>query len=415
MPKQQPLKWVLPEVVHPVGTICYQVNVPAERHYIGAFLGAMFLLSKPYAWGDDAAHTAIEVGKVWRDIFDNLRPGGCLPELPPFGHGIEIEDLMPLRVDCDCNVFITCCDGTEKQILTADQVTKLLSNGGAGTPQPQPGGGCQSYPLIVPAGAVGALIPTIVNSGDTIELSSLDGTWYGGSVTWYCPDGSVFFAGCTPLQNFNGSSQIPGSPIGRVIALINGTYYDILGSVFTVPGGIVNQQVTLLMNTDTISTSSGSVSLIAKVCNNQASSFTHTFDLTLSPGIWTVRDQGVYTSGVGYTDGTVVYPPNTFRGCDIQALSITPFTLTRLQLRATDVAGSFGANSVNFGNVAPGVYFTTQAMTGSDNIYDSGPLSIAGVTQLFIDQICGLRNGGDPGGTVLAVQITVSGLGSDPF
>lgn len=75
MPHQKPMKWPLPETLHPAGRVCYQVSIPNEVHYIGAFLGAMFLLTKPYAWADDPDHTAIEVGAVWRDIYNELAPG----------------------------------------------------------------------------------------------------------------------------------------------------------------------------------------------------------------------------------------------------------------------------------------------------------------------------------------------------
>lgn len=408
------MKWPLPEVVHPTGTLCFQINVPNEIHYVAAFYGAMFLLTKPYAWGDDSAHTALEVGKVWMSIYDKLAPGGCASPTPPFGHGIDQEDLMPLRVDCDCNVFVTCCDGTEKQIFTADQVIKLLSNGGAGTPQPQPGGGCQIYHMTVPAGTIGQLIPTVVNTGDTIDLSNLAGAWYSGSVSWHCPDGGIFFVACTGAEEFSGSSQMPAVPVGRVIALIDGTYYDILGSTFTVPGGIINQQITLLMNTDTPSTASGSITLDAQVCNNQAAAFTHTFDLAISPAGWTVRDQGFWTAGVGFTDGTVTYAGTVFRGADINRLSVPAFTLTRLQAFGNAVLG-VSPLVFGIGASSPGAYIASQTPVSGANYLDTGLINVAGVTDLYCDLIPGRQVGVDPGGSCVIYKIIVDGIGTDPF
>jgi len=405
----EPMRWPLPQVVHPTGSLCFQINVPNEPAYIGAFYGAIWALTYSRNWQRDPAHQAAEVSRVWSKIFFDLRPGGCSPPAPPFGHGIEQEDFMPLRVDCDCNVFVTCCDGTEKQILTADQVNQLLVNGGAGTPQPQPGGGCQIYHMSVPAGAVGQLIPTVVNSGDTIELSNLAGAWYGGSVTWYCPDGFVFFAGCTGATNLSGGSQMPSVPIGRVIALINGTYYDIQGSTFTVPGGVSNQQVTLLMNTDTVSTASGSVTLDAQVCNNQAATWAHTFNMALSNHGWVVRDLGIYVPGSGF-DST--FTPTTRSG-DIQFINGTAFTLNRLAYVANDTPGS-GSSLVGIGRNSPGSYIVTPAIVSGVHLYDTGPISLSGTTNLYIDNIIG-SGSSDPGGSGLITSVIVEGSGFDPF
>jgi len=421
------LKWALPDIVHPVGSICFQVNVPNNIYYLGAFYGAMFLLTKPYAWEDDPAHTALEVAKVWRAIFEKLRPGGCNPPPPPFGHGIEQDDFMPLRVDCDCNVFITCCDGTEKQILTADQVTRLLSNGGAGTPQPQPGGGCQTYHMTIPAGSVGQLIPTIVNSGDTIEVSNLGGAWYGGSITWYCPDGFVFFVDCTGAQNFSGSSQIPLSPIGRVIALIDGTYYDIIGSTFTVPGGIVNQQVTLLMNTDTPSTASGSVTADVKVCNNQIGDWTHVLDFTLNSysDLITISNAGSpsvpfgqWVPGVGYKDTMFSGPAvgATRRGIGITLNAAYHQTNIRADFALT--VGTYDGDTVD----STFCYYYTPGGFTNNIVAPSVPTSpqldggARDLTANYIQLLCGSQSdGSDPGGSVALTRLTISGSGPDPF
>jgi len=282
MPHQKPMKWPLPEIVHPERTVCFQINVPNEIHYLAAFYGAIFLLSKPYAWGDDAAHTALEVGAVWREIFDRLIAGNCIIPAKPGSAGADGDDFMIRQNPDNPCLLESSLDGVEWCVFADISKCVTSSQPGAGSPQPQPGGGCQTYQASIPGNGAW-LVPTIVSTGDTISLTNLSGAWYGGSITWYCPDGSVFFAGvCTGAQNFNGGSQIPASPIGRVIALIDGTYYDILPGPFTIPGGITNKQVTLLMNTDTPSTASGNVNLDVTVCNNQAASWSSYFDFAIS-------------------------------------------------------------------------------------------------------------------------------------
>jgi len=415
MPHQKPMKWPLPDIVHPDSSLCFQINVPNEPHHLAAFYGAIFLLSKPYAWGDDAAHTAIEVGKVWREIFDRLRPGGCSPVPPGFGSGIEEDFEMPLRVDCDCNVFITCCDGTEKQILTADQISDLLSQPGSGSEQPPPGGGCVQYHATLP-GNSRWLLPTAVSTGDTIDVTGESGVLYdGASGLWYCPDGEIFFAGfCTGTFHSDGGAFMPAVPVGKIIANIGGTYYDVFPGPFTVPGGITNAQVEFVMNTSDLVNSGGSAQFDVQICNNQAAPFTHTFNVAINNGGWSVRDEGSYSPGTGFVDGTVFYSPNYFRGTDIQRLSFPARTITRVQWTCDFTAGA-GVPDVGLSVSTPGVYAYNPTPVAGVHQYDTGIVSYPAVTDLFIDMICGQLNGSDPGGQAIITQIIVQGLGTDPF
>jgi hypothetical protein len=73
----QKAKWVLPTVVNPGVQRCYQVKVPDDPQHIAAFFGAMYALTKPYNWEDDSAHTAIDVGAVWDDIYQQLAVIEC--------------------------------------------------------------------------------------------------------------------------------------------------------------------------------------------------------------------------------------------------------------------------------------------------------------------------------------------------
>lgn len=395
--------YVLPGNLYPPDKICYQVEIPNDPAYEKAFIGALYDTSLWLSWQRDADHKGILAAQVMRDVwYQTLASRNKCGSLPGPGPGIEQEDLMPLRVDCDCNVFVTCCDGTEKQLLTAEQVRALLSQGGNGTPQPQPGGGCQKYSLTIPAGSVGALIPTIVSSGDTIELSNLAGAWYGGSVTWYCPDGSVFFIDCSSATNLNGGSQIPGSPIGRVIALINGTYYDILGSAFTVPGGITNAQVTLLMNTDTPSTASGSVALDATVCNNQTARWSHFFDFTVTTGPFVPNAalEGTWSPGIGFT--------SQFDGGSTDEVFIKATMPAGLYDKAT---WTYTATDTGTGYIGtPTIFDTLSVAPGDPPHVWNGPLVAGNELDLEI-----LKTGTGSGGHFILTGLLLEGPGSDPF
>jgi len=334
--------------------------------------------------------------------------------------GQEVDFDMPIRVDCDCNVFITCCDGTEKQLLTADQVQALMVNGGTGTKQPTPGGGCQDYHINVPAGSVGALIPAVLNTGDTIALSGLDGVWYGGSVTWYTPEGFVFFAGPTPAQNFSGSSQMPAVPIGKVILLLDGVYYDTLPGPFTVPGGVSNKQGTLLMNTDTPSTASGQISLNATVCNNQPGTWRHVFDLATQPGPFTGVAQTstvpVWTPGIGWTQGNA-----TNGGCPggnqdeallwLELAMPTPTFISTVEWAgSTDTNNGSGSGDRTY--EVDGV-FTSLGLDSSVGPFDvTFPIGATVSTSLGI-RINSICFASPP--NVVVNKLVVTGTGTDPF
>jgi len=283
----QVARWQLPDEIYPPGKLCFQIEIPNEIHYIGAFYGAIYALTYSKNWQRDTAHSAALVARVWQDIFDRLKPGGCTPTL--FDGSGQIEDFeMPLRVDCDCNVFVTCCDGTEKQILTADQVRSLVNGQpGGGSPLPSPNGGCQQYSFSLPGNGV-RVSPAVVSTGDTINITGETGVFYEGhSALWYCPDGHEFFAGiCTGVTVLNSGSQIPSVPVGKLIIQIGASYYDAFPGPFTVPGGHANAQLSFLQNTPDTLNSGGNVSFDVTICNNQAGSYRHVFDLTAGLGGW---------------------------------------------------------------------------------------------------------------------------------
>jgi len=413
MRTKPPLKWALPEVVHPDKTRCFQILIPDDPGYIGAFYGAMYLLSKPYAWENDPAHTALEVGAVMRDVFDQLIfHGAC--QTPPADIGGLLEDFeMPLRVDCDCNVFVTCCDGTEKQILTADQIQLLLaSQPGSGTPTIPPGG-CQTI-----HGTMGArdpwYLPALVSDGDTIEVMNTDGGWNDGDLSrWWCGDGQRFVGNaCVGLEE-----QLPGDPLPTanhmcIIALINGSYYDVSHGPLTVPSGISNQQVLLLANDSAPSDNSGTQTFDVQVCNNQPAAWSHEFDFALTTLGWQVRDHGQWTAGLGW-QSVLIHTSDYKDELEIEFLNATAFTLTRFAVQVDATLGAGSAN-IGLGRNTPGTYFVLTPILSGLNTYDSGAVSLGSTTNLYIDGLVG-EGGSDPGGLMTIGHVSVSGLGFDPF
>lgn len=426
MPDEK-MRWPLPTVVHPPDTICFKVHVPNDRAYIGAFYGAIYALTYSQNWARDTAHTAADVSRVWTAIFDELLAGEC--EIPQHVlHGTEVEEFMPLRVDCDCNVFITCCDGTEAQILTADQVRALLA-GQPGTATPPPaGGGCRNY-----NGKIGAaapwFLPPVVSDGDTIEIIEASGAWNdGGEIPWRLYTGDRSFNGANIGQRTTvGSDPLPAAPHMALIAQIDGTFYDLSAGAVTVPGGVSNAQVTLQANDDPLSNNAGDISFILKVCNNQPLLWHHVFDFTVNSFAdlftfpqhgYLLAPMGHYEPGTGYVgDYVTATDGKGFHGILMSLAEVIDYTEARVDF--TIAAGTYASVSTQYSfeyNYYPGPtshnQVTLPTMPTSPQI-DGTPISS---TNLEIQFLTGLRDdGADPGGNVVLQKLTISGSGTDPF
>lgn len=175
---------------------------------------------------------------------------------------------------------------------------------GDGAPQPVPGE-CQSYHASFLANSQW-LLPSVVNAGDVLTFSNPAGaaTDGSGSNIWYCPNGSIFFAGaCTGIYGTNGADPAPAEAHMGVIAQIAGVWYGTQDPI-VVPGGVVNQPVYFQANDVTITDNSGGYTFDVEKCNNQGESFTHIFDVRLSPGPWSVEvdvtEGGIWTPGTGF-------------------------------------------------------------------------------------------------------------------
>jgi len=294
----------LPADPSPPLTVCVQLTMPADAEYWEEFYGQLLWLTHWFAYERDDAHAGLQVAATWRRIIDTIR--FCSPPPPSLAGLLEDFD-MPLRVDCNCNVFVTCCDGTEKQILTADQVQALLQGqpgGGSGSPTP---GGCKTYPFVLTAGGA-YFVPPIVNAGDTLTLNNLDGATTDVSPIgrWNCPTGLQFFAStCTGDLFFLTGSLAPALPVGIPLYNIGGVYYDARVPL-TVPGGIVNQVAGIVMNYPTGGSYAGSITGELAVCNNAVAAWELSQNLATVDGGWTPTiatlsgTQTIWSAGAGW-------------------------------------------------------------------------------------------------------------------
>jgi hypothetical protein len=407
MPKQAPMKWPLPTIVHPAKTVCYTIRVPKERHYIAAFLGAIFLLSKPYAWADDPDHTALEVGAVWRDIFDRLLAGNCdfPPPNPAQGGGVDVEMSIRQNPDNPCELQFS-ADGTDW--CTWADISKCLpapAQPGKGAPQPQPGGGCVIYPGSF-QGSGSWLLPTRVSTGDVINITEYDGAVDDGSQTWYCANGQLFELGdCVGSTTTSSGAPLPSAPYMSLIAKIGASYYQIIPGPFTVPSGHSNDMVTFIANDGNRSDNDGSWTFQVQICNNQAGSWTSTLDFTQQPfdSVVTI-DVGSYVPAQGYNGAVNGVVPN--------------YVQIHIDIDSTEIDSMQMFYDSGFVDTGSALGFQTNG-----SAYGAGQLPTAGTDELLgivgaapstTQILCFLDTGRPSGGPVNFRKWVITGRGPKP-
>lgn len=413
-------RWTLPTVVDPPEKICFQVMVPNNLYHIAAFKGAMFELAKAYSWGNDPAHTALNVAAVWRKIFDNLTPGDCAKNtiiFEDFSYDMSICEQLRFQ---DGKLQALCCG--EWQDIDGQGDSTLGGSGqpGDGSTQPAPGETeCYSGRLL---GTGLWYLPTNVSTGDTIEITDPSGSWHDGAFSvWRCPDGNIFFAGgCIASTATDGGDPLPAQPHMSLIANIGGTFYPVLtGGVFTVPGGVSNSPVTFQANDGTLTDNAGEIAFKACVKNNQAGTFSHLFKMYVNPEGWAiVAPAGTFVPGTGFetvNDGPDGFG-HYFRSMHAR-VTFPARTLTRVKVTGDITKGSTldsSAYLVTFYDPSTNLFTVSYAAgsngagqhwewTGSDS-----------ANQLDVQILVGIGSS-DPGGVGIFTEVLVEGLGSDPF
>jgi hypothetical protein len=420
-------------VVNPSDSVCYQVPVPNDRQHIAAFMGAIYGLSKPYEWQNDAAHTALQVGVVWRRIFDNLQK--CADNTGnscSFGADIG-EALIRQNPDNPCEIQSS-ADGNTW--CTFIDLSLCLTGGqpGAGSPQPSPDGGTACYTGKLQANGV-VLLPTVVNTGDIITVNNFSGAGTDGTAQWFCPDGSIFFLGaCAGPSGLNGSDPLPTAQHMSILAKIDGVYYPLaeVGAI-TVGASVVNQQVTLQVNDSSLGDNYGEYTFNVCVQNNQETTWTHElkFDLSANSFVnWndlvSSGTPGTWTPGTGWIASTIYQGSSGeyFRTVRIKRTGITPFKFRGATVVGDMTKGGFvgsGEYGVNVqvgvaGSYTSVVSVANSAMSDGSNQSWPDTASINGVDELRVVLTCSTSSPGDTtSGGDTVIKLIVTGEGSDPF
>jgi hypothetical protein len=219
---------------------------------------------------------------------------------------------------------------------------------GIDAPLPAAGGGCQSYQLSLP-GSEQRIVPPVVNTGDTIQLSLLSGLWNDGTTVWYTAKGQHFFAGIVGGTGTDGADPLPASPHMAVLCKIAGVFYDVSdGSVLTVPGGVSNALVIFQANDSSLSDNSGNIAFSVNVCNNAAATWIRDYQFELSQFGWaayvdgsqTPHTVGVWSAGIGWSGSASNGGGNFQHGVKLDRVFSAPITVTDATMTYSLTKGS---------------------------------------------------------------------------
>ena len=279
-------------------TVC----VKLAAAYIPYILGALtsLLLQKTWDTSDPDALN-LQQSRVFDLLYLFQSAQACATSLS--AHGQEVEEMSVLRVDCDCNVWITCCDGTEIQLATVAMLNQPGQPGG-GTTQPPPGGGHQCYHAVMNANGI-YYLPTTLSTGDTVQIENAEGAVSNShTVNWHCPDGKLFFAGaCVAATETNSLNPLPSENTSSLVLRIGANVYSLNHGPFTVPSGFSLSPAEIQVNDNTLTGLSGEFSFDVCVTNNQPGTWSHLFDFRTSPHSWFAELAGYapWIPGVGFT------------------------------------------------------------------------------------------------------------------
>jgi len=349
------LRWDLPEVIDPDDSVCFTVPVPNDVRHIGAFMGAIFLLTKPYAWANDPDHKALEVAAVWRAIFDNLER--CMPEnwtvrLNP-DDCTEVQQFDDTTMDFIDVFSIRCAIDTVIGETFPESNPPLPGQPGEqpGGPAPEPGECWELKFPVTPNGST--LIPLPIDDDWTIlplalEGASTDGR-FGPANTWVCANGNRFALGaCAGTSYTDSNDPSPSDPhMGVLLARPDGTYTFLqVGTTITIPSGSTPGNYQLIVNNNTVTLPPpvfpflpfGDLTVQLQICNSN--SF-HLYDFSVDDGGFAVDNTPatqspapVWLTGDAWASNgpQTANLPNTELWCFIAKTLSSTFRMVRLEM-----------------------------------------------------------------------------------
>ncbi len=416
---------MLPDSVFSSATPSFQFPVPVpgispldeplvcvvfNKYWVPYIVGSLMQLLLQSTWANvtpSQLNTVQEQAFTLIDLFSRSIVSGTITRFSAGG----FELLIRQNVDNPC-ILESSPDG----IHWCEFVDMSLCLGGVGQPngtQPQPskGGGQQCYKGSFNAGSK-FLVPTTVNTGDSILLQIADGAGNDGNeLSWRCSDGEVYFAGaCTGQTTTNSADPLPTTPHMAIIAQAGAAVFPISeGTPVIVPAGVSDASLYLYVNNGVIGVPSGSYTVVICVTNNQTSSWAHTIDFALSSGGFSLSapySNGLWVSGQGWEPDPASSTPQSFSiALTLPHSGVFETAQVTLLSIAGAPAGALGVTNVG----------------ATTNLVQSGsPIPASGTPQSFNNAFSGtsfsniqIESSTTPG--LIAQSVTFTGIGINPF
>lgn len=259
---------------------------------------------------------------------------------------------------------------------------------GNGATQPPPGGGTSSNCFTAQADVTTPL-PWRVNSGDTLDFTTILGAGSDDGLSWYCVDGQIYYLGaCAGGGHTSSSDPLNTTKHMALLLKIGSNYYPLTSSVFTVPSGVSNVVPYVQVNAPTIANCRGSYNLCVTYTNNAAAPVVpgeQTLDFTTNDhGFYTLPDTGgsrtaVWVPGAGWANSSD-YPTCTHYNFEAGGQFNHATLITRLRFYYNFGGAAIGTGYVVMGT-HPGdtsLYSTSFTPTDTGNqVWDSGAISIS--------------------------------------
>lgn len=417
----------------PTATRCIQLELPDDPYFFRQFYGMLDQATQWFSYDRDTAHIGAQAAKLWKRVIASIQE--C-PECPPTAPGFSVGEDMQIKQDPanPCLVREVCPDGSLGCVVI--DISKCLTN-------PAPGGGvtppnagkCQEYNINFFANAL-TILPFLVNTGDTLTITSLTGAGSDGTLIWFCADGSQFIGGgCVGGEFTQSTDPLPAQFHMATVLKVNGLYYKWTSGVFTVPAGITNLPIYIGVNDAPINDNTGTYLIDFTYCNNAAVStnWCQEFDFTLSPqgftgygqldGGGTLQNPAFWTAGQGWQQN-----PNNPTINEAILMAALDIGVTPTGLSTVEFAGHLGNNGgggafspgIQFGSTLTGTssptgYYFPGGFTANADWDKTGPLTV-GVPSRYIQL---LANGsGFSGFSTPALtykKLILRGVGPNPF
>lgn len=262
----------IPPTTTPDDTVCVLMRVPNSPQWLSAFWWIIDQYSYWFNWQrtDDKRGTLIATrwrAMFWQAVAENNGAAMCPTDiLAQIGIHLDEDISMNIRISPDdsCIIQMWCIDHWENWYDPRTCIPSALiqpTGGGA-----LAAGECKGYQATL-QGNGKWLLPVQVSTGDTIEILGASGGWNDGTLEWNCPSGKVYSLSLCTVDD----PAVSGDPLMsvnhmRLIAQINGLYYDAYNQLIAVPSGLTDVNVEFQANDATLGDNSGSITFAVKVC-----------------------------------------------------------------------------------------------------------------------------------------------------